>query len=153
MNDPSRSATSRLKGLRTNALAALVMLVLEYGLGIAVNLYAILPKGDHGQGVLGAFAAAITGGPIVLTIHALLGTLLLVTAAAAVIRASLARRSIHIALAAGGLLAIVVAWLAGASFVGDGSNGSSMGMAMATGVALICYLLILFIAPTHPSVS
>jgi hypothetical protein len=55
----------------------------------------------------------------------------------------LARRVAASVLGAVALLAIVAAWMSGARFVGDGANGASFGMAMATAVALLCYVLIL----------
>ena len=82
---------------------------------------------------------------MLLSLHALLGTLLLVTALAAVIRSSrLAARPL-IALAAVALVAIVVAWLSGADFVGQAKNGSSLAMALATALAILCYALVLFL--------
>jgi len=136
-----------LNGLRTNAFAAVVMILLQFGLGVGVNLYATLPASDAGQGLLAAFGRAVSGGPIVLTVHALLGTLLLITGLAAVVRASLARRPLYIGLTSSALLAIIVAWLSGARFVGDQTNGASLAMAIATGLAILCYALILFVVP------
>jgi hypothetical protein len=49
--------------LRASTLAALVVLLLQYGLGIGANLYATLPASDHGKSIFPAFAAAITKGP------------------------------------------------------------------------------------------
>lgn len=136
----------RINSLRTNAFAAIVMLLLEFGLGVDVNLYANVPPSDHGKGLLAAFGGAVTGGPLALTLHALLGTLLLITGIAGVIRASLARRTSLLAVASIALGAILVAWASGTRFVGDMSNGASLAMALATAVALLCYAIILFIA-------
>jgi hypothetical protein len=84
---------AKVRGLRNNVLAGLVMLVLEYGLGIWTNLYANLPASDHGKATFAAFAGAVAHGPIGLTLHALLGTLLIVTAVSVVVRAALIRQS------------------------------------------------------------
>ena len=73
MND--RSA-ARIRGLRANALAATVMLLIQYCFGIAVGLYSVLPVSDHGKDLFGAFGAAVANGPVLLTLHAVLGTLL-----------------------------------------------------------------------------
>ena len=43
------------------------------------------------------------------------------------------------------LAAIVTAWVSGARFTGGGATGASFGMAIATAVALLCYVLILFV--------
>jgi len=139
------ASAKRLNALRANSLAATVMLVLEFGLGVGVNLYAKIPTADDGKSLLPAFGRAVSGGPIVLTLHALLGTLLLITGVAAVVRASLLRSSELVALASVALVALVVAWQSGARFVGNEANAASMAMAIATGVTILCYAVILFV--------
>ncbi len=136
----------KVRGLRTNALAGLVMLLLEYGLGVWTNLYGHLPASDHGKGTFPAFEGAVAHGPVGLTVHALLGTLLIVTAVSVVVRATRLRRSIFIVIASVALLAILAAWFSGTQFVGDAANGASFGMAISTAVAILGYATILFIA-------
>lgn len=132
---------------RTNAFAAVVMLLIEFCLGVGVNLYSNLPASDHGKGLLTAFGAAVTGGPIALTLHALLGTLLLITGNAAVVRAMLARRTLLICVAILSLVAILVARVAGTKFVGDMSAGTSLLMGLATAVAILGYATLLSSPP------
>lgn len=139
------SAARGGSGLRPNSFAAVVMLLIEYGLGIWVNLYAQIPASDQGKGTFAAFGAAVAHGPVALAVHAVLGTLLLVTAVAFIIRAVLARRAAAIVIGAVALLAIIAAWVSGTRFVGDAASGASLGMAIATGVALLGYVTILFI--------
>jgi uncharacterized membrane protein len=146
-NTLGRAAAARAsddRGLRPGSFAAVVMLILEFGLGSWVSLYAQIPVSDQGKGAFAAFGAAVAHGPAGLALHALLGTLLLVTAITLVIRAAVARRAAASAISAVALLAVIAAWLSGARFVGSGSNGASLGMAMATAVALLCYAIILF---------
>jgi hypothetical protein len=131
-------------GLRANSLAAVVMLVIEFALGVVVNLYAKLPPSDAGKTLFSAFGAAVTDGPVALTLHALLGTLLLITGISALVRASLLRRGVLITVTGVALLAILLAWLSGTRFVADSGNGESLVMALATGVAIVCYAGILF---------
>lgn len=133
------------RGLRPNSFAAVVMLLIEYGLGIWVNLYAQLPASGKGKGTFAAFGAAVANGPAALTLHALLGTLLLVTATTLVIRAAAARKAAATVIGAVALLAIIAAWLSGARFTGDGADGASFSMAMATAAALLCYVIILLV--------
>ena len=64
----------RVGGLRANSLAAVVMLLIQYCLGISVTLYSALPASDHGKSLFSAFEAAVGDGPVLLTLHALLGT-------------------------------------------------------------------------------
>lgn len=144
---------NKIMGLRTNAFAAVVMLLIELGLGVGVNLYSSLPASDNGKGLLTAFGAAVTEGPIALTLHALLGTLLLITGIAAVVRATLARQTLLLSVAVLAFVAILVAWIAGTEFVGDTSDGASLLMALATAFAILCYATLIFIAPTPRSSS
>jgi hypothetical protein len=146
MNDTAPVPTRPTAGLRANAYAAVVMLLLTYGLGMWVNLYGQLPASDHGAGLLAAFTHAVTRGPIGLSIHAVLGTLLLASAISAVVRAARARRPALIVLAALGLLAVSGAWISGARFVGTDEELSSLSMAIATGVALFAYTTIVLLA-------
>jgi hypothetical protein len=145
---PQRAARRTTTGLRANALAAGVMLLIQYCLGISVNLYSTLPAGDHGKSLLAGFTSAIGDGPLALSLHALLGTLLLITALSAVIRSSRSAATPAIGLTAVALLAIVVAWLAGSEFVGHLKNGASLTMALATAAAILCYTLTLFLVGT-----
>ena len=109
------------------------------------DLYAQIPARDHGEGVFAAFGAAVAHGPVALAVHAILGTLLLVTAIALIVRAVLARKTATIVIGAIAFLAMAAAWLSGSRFVGDTADGASFGMAIATGVALLGYVVILFV--------
>ena len=68
-----------LAELRGVCLAALIMLVVQYGLGIFLNLYVEVPASDQHAGIMEEIATA----PLALTVHALLG----------LARASAARRA------------------------------------------------------------
>ena len=136
----------KVRGLRVTALAGLVMLLIEYGLGVWANLYAHLPASDHGKATFTAFGGAVAHGPAGLALHALLGTLLIVTAASVVVRAALARQAAPVVIGCAALLAILAAWFSGTKFVSDAASGASFGMALATGVAILGYATILFIA-------
>jgi len=134
-----------VNALRASTLAAGIVLLLQYGLGIDANLYATLPASDHGKSILTAFAAAITSGPDIVIAHALLGTLLLIGAVTVLIRAVRTHLLPLITLAALALAAIIAAWFFGARFVGTTTNGASLAMAIATAVAILAYILILFL--------
>jgi hypothetical protein len=142
---PLPDRASRVGGLRANALAAVVMILIQYSLGISVNLYSTLPASDHGKSLLSGFAAAVGKGPALLTLHALLGTLLLITASVALVRSLRVGATPLTALTTVALLAIVVAWLSGSAFVGNEKNGASFAMALATGAATLCYTLVVFL--------
>ncbi|HXS64042.1 MAG TPA: hypothetical protein VN767_14405 [Streptosporangiaceae bacterium] len=138
-----RSART-VQGLRANSLAALLMLLLEYGLGVWVNLYGNLPASDNGASLPAGFARAVADGPVGLSIHAVLGAVLIVSAVSAVVRTFLARRPVLIGTAIVGLAAVAIAALSGARFVGHGTDATSMSMAIAAGVAIGAYAFMLF---------
>ena len=126
-----------LAGLRPVFLAALIMLVVQYGLGIILNLYVAVPSSDAHAG----FLREIASGPLTLTLHALLGLALVGTAIVLLVRAVRAGDRVTALLAAGGLTAIGGAFGAGETFVRNGQQGASLAMALLTGVALLCYIV------------
>lgn len=131
----------RLGGLRRGVLSALIMLIVQFGLGIGVNLYVSLPAaGSGGRKVSQAF----TSGPA-LALHSVVGLLLILAAIGVLVSAILARHRPVIAAAAVGLLAIAAAAGMGFSFVHSSSNAASMAMATAGGVAMVCYVLALYL--------
>ncbi len=123
-------------GLRRVSLAALIMLVVQYGLGIFLNLYVTVPASDAHAGIFSEIATA----PLALTIHALLGLALIGTAILLVARAVGVRDRLLAVLAAACLTAIGGAFGAGEVFVRSGQAGASLAMALLTGVALLCYV-------------
>ncbi|HJY99763.1 MAG TPA: hypothetical protein VJ305_03525 [Streptosporangiaceae bacterium] len=127
-------ATSRLAALRGNCMGAAVLLIVEFGLGIGVNLYVTLPSNK-------SFFATVFGSGVV-AVHAIVALALLGAAISALVRAIRARRAI--AFTSVGLAAILAAAAAGASFAGRQSTGSSLAMALATAVAMFCYLAAIF---------
>lgn len=135
-----RRAMRHLTGLRRAIFGILITLIVQYGLGIGVNLYVSLPAaGRAGRGMGQAFS----NGPV-LAVHAVLGLLLLASAIAVLTRAITVRRMPVVVISAIGLLAILGAAAAGSSFVSTGKAAASMAMALATGVALLCYVIALY---------
>jgi hypothetical protein len=142
-------------GLRRVSLAALIMLVLQYGLGTFLNLYVAVPASDAHAGIFAEIATA----PLALTVHALLGLTLIGTAILMVARAVGVRDRLLAVLAAAGLTAIGGAFAAGEIFARNGQAGASLAMALLTGVALLCYVGTLAlvtaaqrqITPAHPA--
>jgi hypothetical protein len=116
--------------------AALIMLVLQYGLGIILNLYVEVPASDAHAGIISEIATA----PLALTAHAILGIALIGTAILLVARAVGVRDRLLAVLATAGLTAIGGAFGAGEIFVRDGQDSASMAMAILTGMALLCYI-------------
>ena len=131
-------------GLRRMSAAALIMLVVQYGLGIFLNLYVGIPASDAHAGFFREIATA----PLALTVHALLGLGLIGTAIVLVARAVGMRNRLLAVLATVGLTAIGGAFGAGEIFVKNSQPTASMAMALLTGVALLSYIGTLVLAAT-----
>jgi hypothetical protein len=124
----------RIERLRGAAMGALVMLILQFALGSAVNLYSTPHKGGAGE--------AFSNGPL-LALHAVLGVLLILAAIGLLVQSVMAGYRFMIVLSAVGLIAIVGAAVNGVTFLSNQQAGASLGMALATAVAMFCYAVAL----------
>jgi hypothetical protein len=133
--------------------AACILLLIQYLLGMAVNLYVSLPghhpgagAGDYFTGAASGLAWVIPNGPAWAAVHAALGLALVVAAFAAVV---VTRRSGSRTVAVTstlGALAIVGAGFNGLSFLDYGHAFSSMIMAGLWALAVACYLTGMLVA-------
>ena len=137
---------AHLEIARRTALGMGIAVVVQYALGMWVNLYVTVPARDHGGGFLTAIGRALANGPVALGIHAGLGLLLVLGSISLVVRSVLSRNRTLIAASALFFLALLGAASSGASFVDSGRDSASASMAMLTGVALICSLISLYVA-------
>ena len=137
----------QMAGLRRATLASFVLLVVQYAIGAGVNLYVGAPSGVHGIG------EAISRGPAALSVHVVLGLLLVLAAVGLVVQAVIARHWVLTATSVVGLLALVAATLSGARFVENRLPSASMAMAVLTGVALLAYGANLYLLASRPSRS
>ena len=133
---PKGRGGPRRARLRQLSVAMLVMLVIQYGLGIILNLYVEVPAADAHPGILTEIATA----PSVLTVHVVLGIALIGTGVLLVARAAGVRDRLLAVLATAGLTALGGAFGAGEIFVRNGQSTASMAMAVLTGMALLCYI-------------
>src|SRR5215471_7827384 len=140
-----RGMASRQAGVRQASLAVLIVLIIQFGLGMGVNLYVTLPAAGHP-----GHSSWFGNGPV-LAIHAALGMILILSALAVLIRAILARNVTLIVTAAAGLVAILLAAFYGSGFTNKHTNANSLGMAIATAVAMLCYAVGLFAATARRS--
>jgi len=122
--------------LRMASFGALTMLVLQFVLGTAYNLYGTAPTASKS---IGMFSSPL------LAIHVVLGILIVLAAAMLVFRAVQARISPITATSVIGLLAVLGAFGAGSAFTNSGDNGASFGMALAAAIAMACYAVNLVI--------
>lgn len=141
---PAGTRLSTDEVIRRASLGTAVALLVQYGLGMWVNLYVTIPARDQGGGEFTAIGRALAHGPAGLAVHTGLGLLLLVGSIVPVIRAVTARRPALIVTSGLSLLAVLGAAASGAAFVNAAANGASLSMALLTAVALLCQMLNLF---------
>jgi ACR3 family arsenite efflux pump ArsB len=136
---------SRQAGLRQASLAIVIVLIVQFGLGVGVDLYVTLPDvGDPWH------ASWFGNGPL-LAFHAALGLFLILAAIFVLVRAIMARNRTLIVTSAAGLVAILLAAFFGSGFTDKLTNGYSLGMAIAFAVALACYAIGLYATSTRRS--
>ena len=141
---PSAQKTqSRQAGLRQANLAIVIVLIVQFALGISVNLYVTLPAAGHPG------HASWFGNGALLALHASLGMFLVLAAVFVLVRAIMARNRTLILTSAAGLAAIFLAFFFGASFTDKLTNGYSLGMAISFAAALTCYVIALYAASTR----
>ena len=135
-------STRRVKALRRASFASLVLLLIQYGLGMYSNIYVTVPSADKG----GGFGKAISNGPAALSVHAVLAILLILAAIGLLVQAMLARCWTILAAAVIALITIIGAAFSGANFTNNGGQDSaSMTMAVLAGVAMLCYGTVLYL--------
>jgi hypothetical protein len=122
-----------------------IVLIIQFGLGIGVNLYVTLPPAGRS-----GHSSWFGNGPL-LALHAALGMFLVLAAVFVLVRAIMARNATLIVTSAAGLVAIGLAFSFGASFTDKLTNGYSLGMAIAFAAALACYAIGLYAASTRRS--
>jgi hypothetical protein len=141
----STAARATLARARRASLAMVALILVEYGIGMYINLYVTVPPADRGHDL----GAIVTSGPAVLRLHAVIGLLLALGAVGVLALAAMARLLPAIAASVAGLAALALADAAGASFTSSGHPADSMAMSVLTGAALLCYAVNLYLV--HPS--
>jgi hypothetical protein len=137
-----QAQASRLVRLRLSSLGAVIMLIVQFVLGIVYNLYGTAPTSTKSVGLFSSPDLAL---------HVILGILLVIAALGQLIRAIAVRHPLSVWMSAVGLVAIVAAGFAGLGFAGNGASGASLGMSLAFAVALACYVVLVFALPSSAS--
>ena len=132
----------RLVRLRGASFGVVVMLILQFILGMIYNLYGTVPTSAKPVGLFSSPDLAL---------HVILGFLLLLAAIGQLVQAIGARHQLSIWLSAIGLLSIIGAGFAGLGFAGSGADGASLGMSLAFATALVCYVVLVFALPSSAS--
>jgi EamA domain-containing membrane protein RarD len=133
VHNHSHDARQREQRIFAASFGLVVLLVAQYVLGLAYNLYGTAPTAAR---KLKPFSSPL------LAAHVVLGTLLIVVAIYLVAAAVRARTRIPATASIIGLAALIAAWIAGSAFAQNGANGYSMAMGVLTAVALLCYTAI-----------
>jgi hypothetical protein len=124
---------ARGRAFRITAFIILVLLVLQYILGMIANLEVQLPSGN--------VLSWVFRNSIIIQLHIYLGTLLIVVALVALILSLVARHPVGFVAAVAGLALLVFAWLSGVQFLATQQNDLSLRMALGFMGAFIAYLL------------
>jgi hypothetical protein len=144
---------------RTLAFWLLLLLSIQFVLGIVTNLYVTIPTHHPGReaaeyfgGVVAGVAWAIAQGAWALRIHALLGLLIILTSLALVGTAISSHRRMWIVCSIIAVLFTIAAGFNGASFLNYGEDFSSLFMSLGFAIALVSLLMGLYLdtAPTRP---
>jgi type II secretory pathway component PulF len=133
--------------LAVNLTACLVLLV-QYLLGMAVNLFVVIPGHHPGARAANYFTGAVSGLTWIIShgagwaaAHAALGLLLALAALASIVLAWRKDNRFLAATTVLGGLAVIGAGFNGMSFVNYGHNFSSMIMAGLWALAVACYVV------------
>jgi len=135
---------------QTAVLAMLVLLLCQFAVGMAVNLYAQIAPNHPGAhpanyftGSVHSIGWSIGSGPVTLAIHSVLGLFLVVAAVTLLVLAIRTRRRATTIAALLGMGFIIGAGFNGASFLDFNHNTSSLIMALLFALATLSYIVVL----------
>lgn len=146
----SSSSTTRPapSTLRTLTLLTLLLLEVEFFIGMLVNLYVQIPPAhpgssaaDYFPGVVQGIGWALASGPLALLVHVVLGLLLGLASFILLGLALASRRWSWISACLLGWIGVVGAGFNGASFLNYGHDFSSLLMSSGLLLATLSYLL------------
>jgi hypothetical protein len=146
--------------MRNQFLGTFIFLIIQFLLGMAVNLFVTIPTNHPGAnppeyfgGVVQSVTWAILHGHVLLIIHASLGLLLVVNALGLLIAAIRARARDLIWVTSFGLFGVLAAGFNGGSFLNYNQDFSSMLMATFFAIAAVSYAVGLFVTGRPASAS
>ena len=134
-----QAQASRLVRLRLSSLGAVIMLIVQFILGVVYNLYGTAPTAKKS---IGLFSSPV------LALHVIVAILLVIAAVGQLVRAIGTRHRLTIWMSAIGLVAILAAGFAGMGFASNGAAGASLGMSLAFAVSLAAYVVLVFALPS-----
>ena len=149
------TATLPMPSPRVLAFWLLLLLSLQFVLGVVTNLYVAIPTHHPGSqaaeyfgGVVAGVVWSISQGAWALRIHALLGLLIILVGFALVGKAISTRRRLWIVCSIIAVLFTMAAGFNGASFLNYGEDFSSLFMSLGFAIALVTLLVGLYLDPS-----
>ena len=148
--------------MRDQFLGTLIFLMIQFLLGMAVNLFVTITTNHPGAnppeyfgGVVQSVTWAILHGHILLVVHASLGLLLVLNALGLLVAAIRARQRDLITVTSFGLFGVLAAGFNGGSFLNYNQDFSSMLMAFFFAIAVVAFAVGLFVMgrPLHEAAS
>ena len=142
----------RNRAARGWAFGLLIALLVQFGLGMYVNLFASIPLNHPGHGANNFFAGSYHSvawaetsphSPLILAVHAGLGLLLVLGSLWLAVLAIRGRRAGFVWAAVLGALFILGAGFNGASFLNYNEDANSYVMALLFALAVLCYIVLL----------
>lgn len=137
---------SQVRELQRTSIGMIVVLVIQFALGAAYNLYGTMPSDGKSLGMY-------SDGPL-LAIHATLGLIIALGSLRALMLGARSTERGLLAATLTGALAVFGAVAAGMAFLPHGANGASLAMALAGGIATLAYLaaaVLTFTATSAPA--
>jgi hypothetical protein len=139
--------------LRISFLFALVMLIAQFLLGMAVNLFVKIPDQHPGanppeffSGVAQSVTWAILHGHVLLAIHSGFGLVIAIASVGTLVQAIANRRRGIVISAVLGFIGVLAAGFNGGSFLNYHQDFSSMLMSTGFAVAVVAYSVGLYVA-------
>jgi heme A synthase len=142
----------RNQAARGWAFGLLIALLVQFALGMYVNLFAYIPLNHPGHGATNFFAGSYHSvawaetsahAPLILAFHAGLGLLLVLGSLWLAVLAIRGRRAGFVWAAVLGALFILGAGFNGASFLNYNKDANSYVMALLFALAVLCYVVLL----------
>jgi hypothetical protein len=142
--------------LRPLILGTAVLVLVQAGLGMVVNLFVTIPANhpgarasDYFTGSASSVGWALSHGALSLAVHAGLGLALVVLVIWVAVRAAVLRQRAVAAWAILAALLTIGAGFNGASFLDYNMNISSLIMALLAFGALLCYVIAIYQLPSR----
>jgi hypothetical protein len=163
-NDPDgppswrvRRRVDPIERVRRGYLAMFLLVVAQFLLGMAVNLFITIPKDHPGSnpaeyfsGVAQSVVWALFHGSPLLILHVALGLLLAIFAVNLLVQAVQSRTRRLILPASFGAFGVIAAGLNGGSFLNYREDFSSMLMAAGFAIAVVSYVVGHYLSPRSP---